>query len=232
MKIKKAMILAAGYGKRLLPLTQCIPKPLLEVKGKKFLQYSIEFLLSNSINQIIVNSHHLHQQIQDFLNSNFPQVSISFETQILDTGGGILNAISFFQGENFLVLNSDTIWTKHYQQEILKLIDIFESGKAKAALLLAKKENSFDHNLIGDFDLDHKNFINKNNKKYIFTGCQVLNPNIFNKCKKKIFSMNEIWNDLIRIDSLNGFVSEQSFLHATNLDVFNKLNNSTIIDLK
>ena len=231
MKINKAMILAAGFGKRLLPLTKQTPKPLLELKGKKLLQYSIEFLLSNKINDIIINTHYLSKQIEDFIHHNFPQIVISYEKNILDTGGGIMNAISFFQGENFLVLNSDTIWTLHYQKELSRLTEIFENGKSKAALLLVKKENSFDPNFIGDFDLDDKNFITKKNKQYIFTGCQLLNPNIFENYKKKIFSMNEIWHDLIETNSLNGFLSEQKFLHATDLNIFNKLNNSKIIDL-
>lgn len=231
MKINKAMILAAGFGKRLLPLTKQTPKPLLELKGKKLLQYSIEFLLRNKINDIIINTHYLSRQIEDFIHHNFPQIVISYEKNILDTGGGIMNAISFFQGENFLVLNSDTIWTLHYQKELSRLTEIFENGKGKAALLLVKKENSFDPNFIGDFDLDNKNFITKKNKQYIFTGCQLLNPNIFENYKKKIFSMNEIWHDLIETNSLNGFLSEQKFLHATDLNIFNKLNNSKIIDL-
>lgn len=231
MKINKAMILAAGFGKRLLPLTKQTPKPLLELKGKKLLQYSIEFLLSNKINDIIINTHYLSKQIEDFIHHNFPQIVISYEKNILDTGGGIMNAISFFQGENFLVLNSDTIWTLHYQKELSRLTEIFENGKSKAALLLVKKENSFDPNFIGDFDLDNKNFITKKNKQYIFTGCQLLNPNIFENYKKKIFSMNEIWHDLIETNSLNGILSEQKFLHATDLNIFNKLNNSKIIDL-
>lgn len=231
MKINKAMILAAGFGKRLLPLTKQTPKPLLELKGKKLLQYSIEFLLRNKINDIIINTHYLSRQIEDFIHHNFPQIVISYEKNILDTGGGIMNAISFFQGENFLVLNSDTIWTLHYQKELSRLTEIFENGKSKAALLLVKKENSFDPNFIGDFDLDNKNFITKKNKQYIFTGCQLLNPNIFENYKKKIFSMNEIWHDLIETNSLNGFLSEQKFLHATDLNIFNKLNNSKIIDL-
>ena len=231
MKINKAMILAAGFGKRLLPLTKQTPKPLLELKGKKLLQYSIEFLLSIKINDIIINTHYLSKQIEDFIHHNFPQIVISYEKNILDTGGGIMNAISFFQGENFLVLNSDTIWTLHCQKELSRLAEIFENGKGKAALLLVKKENSFDPNFIGDFDLDNKNFITKKNKQYIFTGCQLLNPNIFENYKKKIFSMNEIWHDLIETNSLNGFLSEQKFLHATDLNIFNKLNNSKIIDL-
>jgi len=230
MSITKGMILAAGFGTRLLPLTQNSPKPLLEVKGKKLLQYSIEFLLLNNIQEIIINTHYLHEQIQSFVSSNYPNIKISYEETILDTGGGILNALPFFQGENFLVLNSDTIWTDSYVKELHKLINIFHQQKRKAALLLAKQENSFDKNLLGDFNIDHNNLLNKKEKKYIFTGCQILSPLIFNN-KNKIFSMNVIWDQLIQDNSLLGHVSELPFLHATNLEIFHQLNKSTIIDL-
>ena len=103
MLIKKAIILAAGFGKRLLPLTEDQPKPLLEIKGKKLIEYSIDFLRENNITEIIINSHYLHEKISDFINKKYSNISISCEKNILDTGGGILNAIDFFKEENFLV---------------------------------------------------------------------------------------------------------------------------------
>ena len=233
MVIKKAIILAAGFGKRLLPLTKEQPKPLLEVKGKKLLDYSISFLLANGVSNIIINSHYLHEQISNFVNERYPNIKISYEKEILDTGGGILNALPFFKGENFLVLNSDTIWTNDCKIDLKKLTDVFYEGKNKAALLLATKENSFDSNLSGDFGIDEQGFLNKKEKNYIYTGCQILNPDIFNKKNtRSSFSMNEIWEDLIKDNSLNGYISRSPFLHATNLDIYNQLNSSKTIDLK
>ena len=232
MLIKKAIILAAGFGKRLLPLTEDQPKPLLEIKGKKLIEYSINFLRENNITEIIINSHYLHEKISDFINKNYSNISISYEKKILDTGGGILNAINFFKEENFLVLNSDTIWTKNNHSDLNQVKDVFINGKNQASLMLTKKRNSFDKNLIGDFSLDQNNLITKNNKDYIYMGCQLLNPSIFSKKNKgDIFSMNEIWNSLIQKNSLNGCVSSSSFLHATNLEIYNQLNNSETIGL-
>ena len=108
MLIKKAIILAAGFGKRLLPLTKERPKPLLEIGGKKLIEYSIDLLRENNITEIIINSHYLHEKISEFITKKYPNISLSYEKNILDTGGGILNAMNFFGQENFYVLNSDT----------------------------------------------------------------------------------------------------------------------------
>ena len=231
MLIKKAIILAAGFGKRLLPLTKERPKPLLEIGGKKLIEYSIDLLRENNITEIIINSHYLHEKISEFITKKYPNISLSYEKTILDTGGGILNAMNFFEQENFYVLNSDTIWTRSYSDDLLKLKEVFKNGNNKAALLLAHKKNSFDKNLSGDFSLDKNNFLNKSSNDYIYTGCQLLNPNIFNLKKEgDIFSMNEIWNDLIAQESLNGCLSSCSFLHATNLEIYNQLIKKKTID--
>ena len=231
MLIKKAIILAAGFGKRLLPLTKELPKPLLEIGGKKLIEYSIDLLRENNITEIIINSHYLHEKISEFINRKYPNISLSYEKNILDTGGGILNAMSFFDQENFFVLNSDTVWTRSYSDDLHKLKEVFKNGDSKAALLLAYKKDSFDKNLFGDFSLDQNNLLNKSSNDYIYTGCQLLNPNIFNLKKRgDIFSMNEIWNDLIAQESLNGCLSSCSFLHATNLEIYNQLIRIETID--
>lgn len=231
MLIKKAIILAAGFGKRLLPLTKELPKPLLEIGGKKLIEYSIDLLRENNITEIIINSHYLHEKISEFITKKYPNISLSYEKNILDTGGGILNAMSFFDQENFFVLNSDTVWTRSYCDDLHKLKEVFKNGNSKAALLLAHKKDSFDKNLSGDFSLDQNNLLNKSSNDYIYTGCQLLNPNIFNLKKGgDIFSMNEIWNDLIAQESLNGCLSSCSFLHATNLEIYNQLIKIETID--
>ena len=231
MLIKKAIILAAWFGKRLLPLTKELPKPLLEIGGKKLIEYSIDLLRENNITEIIINSHYLHEKISEFITKKYPNISLSYEKNILDTGGGILNAMSFFDQENFFVLNSDTVWTRNYSDDLHKLKEVFKNGNSKAALLLAHKKDSFDKNLSGDFSLDQNNLLNKSSNDYIYTGCQLLNPNIFNLKKKgDIFSMNEIWNDLIAQESLNGCLSSCSFLHATNLEIYNQLIKIETID--
>lgn len=95
---------------------------------------------------------------------------------------------------------------------------------------MSTKENSFDKNLQGDFDINNLNFLSKNKKNYIYTGCQILNPVIF-KNKAGIFSMNIIWDELIKEHSLNGHISSVPFLHATDLNIYNQLNSFKTIGL-
>ena len=224
MNISKAMILAAGFGKRMLPESLNKPKPLFQLDNKTLIEYSVEFLHQLQISEIVVNTHYLHNQIEDFVNQKKLNLKISFEENILDTGGGILNNLDFFQNKDFIVINSDTIWTSVYKSDVLKLLDIYNATHSKAGLLLAKPENSFDTNLLGDFDLLNNNLINKKNKKFIFTGLQILHPSIFlSKKKGDVFSMNEIWDNLISNNLMVGHITNCNFFHATNLEIYNKL---------
>ena len=115
MHIKKAMILAAGYGKRMLPLTETTPKPLIEIGSKNFLERSIELLINIGVEEIVLNTHHLSNVIEKFIKKKKYKASIDLikEDELLDTGGGILNATKKFNDEPFFVLNLDTIWNKN-----------------------------------------------------------------------------------------------------------------------
>ena len=106
------MILAAGFGKRMLPLTRNIPKPLIEINGLTLLGNSINFLTKLGCKEIIINTHYKHSQIQNLINTSYDNENIKlvYEEEILDTGGGVKNATSFFANNNILVINSDIYW--------------------------------------------------------------------------------------------------------------------------
>jgi len=116
MTINKAMILAAGLGKRMLPLTQKTPKPLIMIGSKNLLERSIELLIKIGINELVINTYYLSQEVDNFLKTKNYKISINVikEQQLLDTGGGILNATKKFENNPFFVLNPDTIWNKNY----------------------------------------------------------------------------------------------------------------------
>ena len=123
--IKKAMILAAGFGKRILPLTLKCPKPLLKIGNETLLSNALKFLEQFGIKQAVINVHYLGEQIVDYINRNQFNLSINVvkeKDKILDTGGGVLNAIQYFSNEPFLIINPDTIWNSHYLKE-LKLME-------------------------------------------------------------------------------------------------------------
>jgi len=229
MKIKKAVVLCAGYGKRLNPITLSIPKPLIKINNKTLLERTIRVLEKYGIEEIVINTHHLSEKINYFLSENNFNLKISIKKEkekILETGGGVMNAAAFFKNEPYFILNPDTIWNDDYLKDFQLMEKKFYEQKCKHVLLLVNKKNSFDKNFIGDFNIkDFKisKFDNKD-KNYIFIGAQITSNLIFKNIKKiEPFSINEIWNDLIKNQELFGVVSEKSFYHLTNLDVYNSL---------
>jgi len=228
MKIKKAIILGAGFGKRLNPLTLSIPKPLLEIKGQSLLENTINILIKYGIEEISINTHYLADKIKDYIKKKKFSCVINLvneKEKILNTGGGIFNISRSFLNESFLVINPDTIWTEKYLEEFKKIEKIFFLKKIKNILLVVKSNKSFDKNLKGDFRLEN-NILSRNNFKnndYIYTGFQILNNEVFDNCKIEPFSINDIWNKLIIQKSLYGFESNENFLHITNIDIYKKL---------
>jgi len=226
MRINTALILCAGFGKRLNPLTLKTPKPLLKINNITILENCINMAVKFGVKQILLNTFHLNEQIQNFIKSkNFPvNIKIIQESkEILNTGGGILNMTQHLEDNDFLILNPDTLWKDEYVYEINRMQNFYFSNKLNNILLVVKKELSFDQKLTGDFELN-KNLLNKSEiKNFIYTGCQILNKNLFNNYKIENFSISEIWDKLLKKNELNGFESLNKFYHLTNLEVFKKL---------
>ena len=225
MKIHTALILCAGFGKRLNPITIKTPKPLLIIKNLTLLDHCINLIVKLNIKKVLINSFYLKEQINEFVrnhNYNIEIKVIEDGENILDTGGGILNLIDKSDDDNFLIFNPDTIWNSNYANEISHMINLYFNQNLKNILLLVKKDLSFDKSLLGDFDLEN-NMINHNDKRYIYTGCQILNKSILENKKITNFSITKIWSDLIKKKTLSGFESKLKFYHATNLDIFKKL---------
>ena len=227
--VKRAMILAAGFGKRINPLTLKKPKPLLKIGNETLLSNTIKFLVSFGAELIVINVHYLSEQIIEYIKKNKFNADIKIikeEDQILDTGGALLNAIKYFSKEPFITINPDTIWSKDYLKELKSMENFFlKNEKIKSILLLAKKEKSFDKDFVGDFNLND-NIINKENKKhleYIYTGLQIIKPEILLNFSKKVFSINEVWNQLIKKNELFGIESKNEFLHVSKLEVYKNL---------
>ena len=225
MKINTALILCAGFGKRLYPVTLDTPKPLLKLNDSTLLDHCIQLIIDLNIKKILINTFHLKEKFYEYLKNHNYKVDIEVVedgTTILNTGGGIVNLINKSKDENFLVFNPDTIWNKKYVKEINAMIELFFSNEIKNLLLLVNKELSFDKDIKGDFGLQNY-FINQKNKNFVYTGCQILNRSIMEKEKLTNFSITKIWYDLIKNNQLYGFESKMNFYHATNIKIFKKL---------
>ncbi len=226
MKINTALILCAGLGKRLNPITLKKPKPLIEINNVTMLEKSINLIKELGINKIILNTFYLKDHISNFIKSKNFDINIHIVDDgksILDTGGGILNMINQSTDDDFIVFNPDTIWSNDYKNEILKMEEIYFLKKIENILLLVNKNLSFDKNFSGDFNLTN-NIISKNDKAdFIYIGCQIINKKILNNQNVNKFSILNIWNKLIDKKKLFGFESKKKFYHLTDLNTFNKL---------
>ena len=226
MRINTAFILCAGFGKRLNPLTLDTPKPLIKLNNIAVLETCINLVESLGIQQIIINTFYLKDQIHDFINNKKFKSKISIiedGESILDTGGGIKNMMKHTNEDNVLIFNPDTIWKKNYFNEIIEMENMYFSKKLKNILLLVKKELSFDKNLNGDFDLKENLIIKDNERKFIYTGCQIINKKLLSDYKDKNFPITNVWNDLIKKKELYGFETDNDFYHLTDLETFRKL---------
>ena len=226
MKINTVLILCAGFGKRLNPITLKKPKPLLEIKNVTLLEKNINLIKELGINKIIINTFYLKDQFSNFIKNNNLNVNIQIVddgVNILDTGGGILNMINNTSEDHFMVFNPDTIWSKDYHNEILRMEEIYFSKKLENILLLVNKKLSFDQNFKGDFNLSNNLISKKDKMDFIYTGCQILNKKILLNQIKTKFSILNIWNKLIVEKKLYGYESKNKFYHLTDLKIFNKL---------
>ena len=226
MKINTALILCAGFGKRLNPITLKTPKPLLELSNITMLETCIKLIETLGIKKIIINTFYLRDQISNFLNNkNFNSEIRIIEDgkNILDTGGGILNMVNHSEDNDFLIFNPDTLWQKEYLDEIVKMKEFYFSKKIENILLLVKKKLSFDKNFNGDFNLENNLILKSKKRDFIYTGCQILNKKLFVDYKVENFSIINVWNNLIDKKKLYGFQSSNDFYHLTNLETFRKL---------
>jgi MurNAc alpha-1-phosphate uridylyltransferase len=232
MNIKYGMILAAGLGKRMQPLTLKTPKPLLEINNYTLLERAINLLISHGVQEISINVHYLPDQIKSFINRKKFKVKITIsneENLLLDTGGGVLKGTQNFGDNPFFVINPDTVWGKHYLAE-LKSLEVIYLKNNKPTLLLVNKKLSIDPSFKGDFNLNNEKISKDSENQFIFTGLQIINRSVFTNEKSEVFSLNKVWNKLIKDKNLLGLESNQKFYHLNTSDMYRKIQSLNIID--
>lgn len=226
MSVKTALILCAGFGKRLEPLTKSIPKPLLKIKDITLLERTLQIIDKLEIKEVKINTFYLEDQIIDFIKNYKSSLEIEIikdGKEILDTGGGILNLINSSEDEDFIVFNPDTMWDKKYIDELKGMIEYYDSNKLSNLLLVVNKKKSFDKRFIGDFELKNKSLFKYENNNFIYIGCQIINKKILNNISDTSFSISKVWNNELSKNNLNGFESTKEFFHVTDLEIFNEI---------
>jgi N-acetyl-alpha-D-muramate 1-phosphate uridylyltransferase len=226
VKINTALILCAGYGKRLNPLTLTEPKPLLKLDEITLLENSINLIQSLRIEKVIINTFYLKEKIENFISEKKFDLNIKIINDgktILNTGGGILNMMNSSIESDFLTLNPDTVWNKNYTKTIQGMEKFYFSNQIKNILLLVNKNLSFDKKLKGDFNLLENKIKKDDQNDLIYTGCQIINKSLFQSYSVRDFSISNIWKDLISKNKLYGYESLVNFYHLSNLEMYKEL---------
>ncbi|HXF90805.1 MAG TPA: nucleotidyltransferase family protein [Candidatus Nitrosotenuis sp.] len=214
MLIDQAMILAAGFGRRLHPLTQTTPKPLIPVLDKPILAHTLEHLRHGGIKRCVVNTHHLAEQIHNFLEHvHEPEIIISHEPKILETGGGIRQALPAFHHNAFFSVNGDIWWE---DQDIFnKLRQFWDPKRMDGILAVVACNQAIDFPGNGDYyispdqKLRHRGLHHE--APYIYSGIQLLHPRIFHDMPGGAFSLLDLYHHLERRGRLYGLPLEGSW---------------------
>ena len=220
------MILAAGYGKRMNNLTHSIPKPLLKLDNKELLRHNIDFFTSLGCEKIVINTHYLHHQIQNFIEKYYSDrnISLSYEPILLNTGGGIKNALSFLGENNFVVTNSDILWKEDNSEDVIKFINNYQEITTCKLLLATYKNFEGLKKSDGDFKCEERLITRwKKNDPYLYyTGLQIINPIVFKLIEDISFSLNKLWDLLIAKGNLQGEISHSKIAHIGDMNAFNQ----------
>lgn len=217
---KKAMVLAAGLGTRMRPITDTMPKPLVVVHGKTLLDHGIDALVRAGVEEVIINVHYFGDQIQAHVaNRTDIKITISDErAELLDSGGGIANALPHLGSEPFYLLNADSFWIEGYQPNLIRMTQEWETNDMDIMLLLSGMANAVGFSSRGDFSMDTDGRLQRRGEKKIapfaYAGAAILHPKIFDNAPKGAFSLNKQFDEALEQRRLYGLRLEGLWLHV------------------
>jgi len=215
---KTAMVFAAGLGKRLRPLTDTTPKPLLNVAGRTILDRILDRMVAAGIRKAVVNTHYLADQVEAQLaHRDKPEIVVSREPSLLETGGGVKNALPLLGPAPFYVVNGDVLWLDGARDTLIRLGRNMDESAMEGLLLLNPVVNAGDYRGQGDFFLDQLGHIRRRVAcqvaPFVFTGIQILHPRLFDKTPDGPFSLNLLYDRAIESNRLYGIVHDGEWFH-------------------
>jgi N-acetyl-alpha-D-muramate 1-phosphate uridylyltransferase len=214
------MVLAAGFGARMRPLTDRTPKPLIRLQGRALIDHALDRLAEAGIERAVVNVHHFADQIEAHLRARAaPRILISDERgAILETGGGVLKALPQLGSGAFIVHNSDSVWIEGARSNLRTLIAAWKPARMAALLLLARRDASIGYDGRGDFRMDDAGQLQRRTKgeeaPYVFAGVSILTPALFEGVAETAFSLNAIFDRAIAERRLFGAVLDGTWMHV------------------
>jgi N-acetyl-alpha-D-muramate 1-phosphate uridylyltransferase len=217
---RRAMVLAAGLGTRMRPLTDVKPKPLVEVGGKALIDHVLDRLATAGVAEAIVNVHHFADQIERHLaGRRAPKVTISDERGVLlDTGGGIVKALPLLGQSPFFLVNSDTIWIDGVQENLAGLAATFDPDHMDALLLVAPTAGSIGYAGRGDFSMTPEGRLQRRGERdvapFVYAGTAIMAPALFADAPTGAFSLNRLFDKAIEAERLYGLRLEGTWMHV------------------
>jgi N-acetyl-alpha-D-muramate 1-phosphate uridylyltransferase len=211
MKVDTAMVMAAGLGTRMRPLTNDRPKPLVEVAGKPLIAHTLDKLRIAGVCKVVVNIHYLPDKVVDYLDKHARdfEVAISDERKLLmETGGGLVQALPMIEADPFYCVNSDAVWTDGSVDALTRLADAWDGNRMDGLLLLVPRERAYSHRGSGDFSLDGESRPvrrgSAESAPFVYTGIQLLSRAFLNDAPSGPFSTNILWDRSIAAGRLFG----------------------------
>lgn len=218
--IDTAMVLAAGYGKRMRPLTETIPKPMVRLAGRPLIDHGLDRLAEAGVRQAVVNVHYLAHLLEAHLaeRAEPPEIGISDERDaLLDTGGGVKQALDRLGPDGFFVQNSDSVWIEEGERNLARLAGLWEPERMDALLLLAETEASLGYAGAGDFSLGGDSRLTRRGPgeraPFVFAGVSIAHPRLFADSPEGAFSLNPLWDRAITRGRLFGATLKGEWMH-------------------
>jgi MurNAc alpha-1-phosphate uridylyltransferase len=212
------MVLAAGLGTRLRPVTDTIPKPLVEIDGRPLIDHTIDRLALAGVERVVVNIHYMAGMIAEHLaRRDHPQIELSEEKELLDTGGGVARALPLL-GEAFFVVNSDVFWLDGKDSALLRLAAAFDPASMDAILLLQRTVTAVGYEGSGDYFLDPPGGPHRRRKcqvaPYLFAGIQLLHRRLFDTTPGRVFSLVRLFDHAEAAGRLSAIVHNGEWYHV------------------
>jgi len=217
----RAMVLAAGRGERLRPLTDSLPKPLVPIAGRSLLDRTLDRLVVAGIEDVVVNLHYLGAQIRTQLAPRRDlKITYSEEAEALETGGGLAHALAHFQGRNFFAINGDVLWQDFGPPALARLAAAWDDAKMDGLLLLQPVARAVGYDGAGDFEMAADGCLERrqgSSAPFVFTGVQLLHPRLFDTAPEGRFSLNLLYDQALSKGRLFGLAHKGAWFHIGTL---------------
>jgi len=216
-----AMILCAGLGTRMRPLTDDRPKPMVELNGRPMIDHAVRKLAESGIERLVVNLHYKGEVLKRHLEASCPKgiaLAFSEEKDLLDTGGGIKKALPLLGASPFFVINGDVYWRDGTASTFARLAERWDAETMDALLLMVPAVSGFGYEGLGDFLMDPVGRLARRPESrvapFLFGGLQLIHPRLFENAPEGPFSINRLWNRAIEQDRLYGLRHEGEWMHV------------------